>query len=107
MSVIEKDLFVEIIDDLKRADDYQNGLNTFFKDNDVDGYIYQPDCSISVVRLLHKMFENADSDNIISYFCYELEFGKKWKPGTIVEKDKKDINLSDASSLYDYLISNM
>jgi len=44
-----------------------------------------------------------DKYNDIAYFIYDLEYGSKWKVGTITTKDGKDIKLSTIKDLYDYL----
>lgn len=102
--MISRELFTESINSIIDADNYQKSLNKFFKDNDVDGYIYQPDCSIAVVNLLHGIFEDADNSDVISYFCFDLEFGKKWKSGMFKEEGK-EIKLATIDDLYDYLIT--
>lgn len=101
--IISKEDFVSIMDDLQKTNDYQRGLNRYFKNNDVDGYIYQPDCSCSVIKLLHMIFSDADFNEWISYFCFELDFGRKWKPKIITEKDGTDIKLETSEDLYNYL----
>lgn len=104
MNFISKEDFVNIIEDVKNTNDYQNNLNNFFRLNDVDGYIYQPDCCCAVIKLLHIIFQDADAEEWISYFCFELDFGRKWKPGTI-NHDGKEITLSTPEDLYDYLVN--
>lgn len=104
-NIISKDDFVSIIYDLQKTNDYQRGLNRYFKNHDVDGYIYQPDCSCSVIKLLHMIFGKKDIDEWISYFCFDLNFGKKWTPGSI-NRNGKDIKLENASDLYDLLSNN-
>ena len=102
--MIKKDLFVEVLEDAKKSDDYQNWLNKQLKLNGVDGYLFQPTCVDSVIKLLHTYFSEADSNDIISYFCFDLDYGRKWKPDTISE-DGVDIDISTSEKLYDYLIS--
>lgn len=105
--MISKELFVEIIDDLNRAENYQKDLNSFFKAHDTDGYIFQPDCSVSVLKLLHEMFGKADEADWIEYYCFELDYGKKYKPGCVVDEHNKEIDMSSAENLYDFLIRNV
>ena len=104
MNVISKDLFVEVINDLMAACDYAEDLNKFFESHDVDGYIYQPDCFVTVMKLLITLFK--DEAQWLDTYIFNLEFGKKWKPGSIVD-DGKEIKLSTPEELYDVLISCM
>ena len=100
---ISKDDFVLAIEDVKNVNKYTDGLNNYFHKNGVDGYIFQPDCSETVLRLLHNLFEESDKDGWIEYFCFELDFGAKWKRGMITKKDGSDIKLQTPQDLYDYL----
>ena len=45
------------------------------------GYIHNKSISI----LLSILKELVDDDDMIDYFCWELDFGKKWYPGCIIE----------------------
>ncbi len=103
--MITKDLFCEIIEDAKKADEYQNWLNAQLQKNGAEGYLFQPTCIDSVIKLLHFYFGNSDIDDMISYFCFELNYGKKWKEGMLIDKDGNDIVLSTPSDLYNYLTS--
>ena len=98
--IITKDFFVEIMESVKKTYKYQEGLNDYFSKNGVDGYIYQPDCIDTTIKILHKIFEKKDVDEWISYFCFELDFGKKYKIGMIKDEFGKDIPLSTFEDLY-------
>lgn len=98
-----KEDFVSAIEDVKNASKYQDGLNNYFRKNNVEGFIIQPDCSSTVLRLLHNIFGEADKGDWIEYFCLDLDYGKKWKPETATEKDGSDIKLETAEDLYDFL----
>lgn len=102
--ILSKDEFVDVINDVEKSIGYQNGLNSYFRKNEVDGYILQPDCVATVLRLLHIIFDKSDKDNLIERFCLELEFGRKWKSGVITNKDGISIELKSTEDLYDYLL---
>lgn len=55
-----------------------------------------------VMDLLEEIMDDRLGD--ISYFCIEMEFGKNYSPGSIVNKDGTEIDLSTADKLYDYLV---
>lgn len=101
--MIDKEQFINAISDVESVYRYQEGLNNYFRKNNVDGYIFQPDCSSTVIGLLHNTLGEKDKDGWIDYFCFELDFGKKWKEGTITEKDGTDIVLKTAEDLYNLL----
>lgn len=102
--MLSKEIFVQIIEDVKKKCDYQYELNDFYKSHGADGYIFQPDCSESVLLLLENIFD--DKDNWISYFCFELDFGRNWKEGMVTSKHGDDIPLSTPEELYELLTDN-
>jgi hypothetical protein len=54
-----------------------------------------------VVFLLRKLLKDAVEN--IDYFIYELDYGRKYEPGMITDKNGADIDFSTAEKLYDYL----
>ena len=105
--MITKDEFVAIVNEIEQVHKYSDSLNTFFHKNNVQGYLFQPNCTETALRLLHLIFKSEDTDEWISYFCYELDFGRKYKEGIVKDKDGADIKLQTAEDLYELLISNM
>lgn len=94
--------FITMIGELRMLKEAENNLNKAFK-------IFEPDFSyISfgryetlVVQALEYAFD--DKDSWISYFIYDLEFGKKWHKGCVTEKNGKDIPLKNANDLYNLI----
>lgn len=98
--ILTKETFIEIMEDIQKSHDYQEGLNDYFKKHDVDGYIYQPDCLSSSLKLLHLIFAEKDINEWISYFCFELDFGRKYKDGMVTDENGKNISLATVEDLY-------
>ena len=102
-----KEKFCEIlkkIDDTWELESKIYGLvwnydNKYKEDINMSG-MFVPLAS-EVVGLLAEIMQDECED--ISYFCYELDFGRDWKPGMVVDKNGRDINFSTAENLYDYL----
>ncbi len=101
--VITKEYFNEIMESVKNTCKYQEGLNNYFSKNGVDGYIYQPDCVDTTIKLLHNIFGEKDIDEWISYFCFELDFGRKYKEGVVKDEFGKNIPLATFDDLYTLL----
>ena len=97
---ISKEEFIKAIEDVKTVSKYHEGLNNFFRKNNVQGYIFQPDCCDTVLRLLHNVFSEGDKDKWIEYFCFDLNYGKKWEQGSIRDKYGKEIVLQTSEDLY-------
>ena len=102
--IITKEYFNEILQSVKSTYKYQEGLNDYFSKNGADGYIYQPDCVDTTLKLLHNIFGEKDKDEWISYFCFELDFGRKYKEGSVKDEFGKDIPLATFDDLYALLI---
>jgi len=60
--------------------------------------------STIIINLLEGLFN--DKSTWISYYVYELNWGKDYKDGSIIDKEKGIIKLANASDLYDILIDN-
>ena len=104
-----KELFVETIDEIKKQYDHDEKCSEAFKvilPNDfISGYSNHI-LKNQLIKILQLSFNDAHKDSWIEYFMWELEFGKKYKKGMATEKDGTEINLSDASHLFDFLIKN-
>lgn len=98
-----REFFTEIMEEVMKSHDYQEGLNKYFEKNDVDGYIYQPDCACATLKLLHHIFGEKDVDEWISYFCFELNFGRNYKDGAVSDEHGNNIPLATIDDLYNLL----
>lgn len=105
--MISKEQFRQILDRLEDTKILMEQVNTLFRnsrENIENNFCNAAAMSIShegvVIFLLGEIFNDQQED--ISYFMYELDFGKKYKPGSITSGDEQ-IDLSDAGKLYDYL----
>ena len=56
----------------------------------------------TVVYLLKTIM--LDKYDNIDYFIYEMDYGRSYEPGMIVDENDKEIDISTAEKLYDYLI---
>ena len=63
--LLSKEQFINAINDVENVCRYQEGLNNYFRKNNVDGYIFQPDCSSTVIGLLHTVLGEKDKDEWI------------------------------------------
>jgi hypothetical protein len=102
--MINKQDFINVIADIEKVYRYHENVNDFLRKNNVEGYIFQPDCSSTVIMLLHIMFGENDKNDWINYFCNEIDFGHKWVSGMIKDKDGSDIKLKNSGDLYDLLL---
>ena len=108
--MISKDKFCEIIQHIGFLQEQSERINLVLQDplyknitNDfVNAYAFNnPIIEQDLVDVLENMFD--DTDHWISYYLYELECGRSWKPGIIKNKNGEDISLKTAEDLYNLL----
>lgn len=106
--MISKSEFVNIINRLKATEDTADKVNEIIRnsvDCEISDFTHAGSLMIChadiVIRLLQNMFN--DKFENISYFIYDLDYGRKYKKGMITEADGRNIDLSTAEKLYDYL----
>ena len=108
--MISKEKFVEIINRLKNYNELQDKIDELFKDNIENrerDFINAGSICIGhesvVVYLLERIFDT----DMISYFIYELDYGKKYKAGCVLDENMNEIDLSTAEKMYDYLVQDI
>lgn len=57
----------------------------------------------ALFKIIQIAFKDNHKHSWIEYYCWELNFGKDYKEKCATRKDGTNIDLSDASKLYDYL----
>lgn len=96
--LISKEDFVSYMNDIKAVNDYQKDLNDLFNKHNIEGYLFQPDCIDTAVKLLELVME--DSDGWISYYCWDLDFGRCYEDGMILDESGCNIKLKTIDDLY-------
>ena len=107
--LLSKREFVDILKRLQTATELVDKVGELFRnsrDNLENDFCNGAGLQIShegiVVQLLEKIMD--DSYGNISYFIYELDYGKEYKEGCISD-DNGIIDISTAEKLYDFLVS--
>lgn len=107
--IINKEKFVEIMNRLKNYNDLQDKINELFEgyiDNRENDFCNAGSICIGhesvVVSILEDMFET----DLISWWIYELDYGKEYSPGALLI-DGKEIDVSTADKLYDVMIEDL
>ena len=56
-----------------------------------------------LIRILQEEFKDKTAHSWIEYYCYELDFGaENWRL-KVYDENKKEIPMSNAAELYDFL----
>ena len=102
--LISKENFIKYIDKIKRMRDIEDAINEAGKSIEFFQFSFG-DYEDLVFKVLEDAFDDQNS-GWISYFIYELDFGKKWHEGSITQYGKS-IPMRNAGELYDVLRSNI
>lgn len=103
---MNKDLFIDTINQIEELHRESEEVNSVLKKIDPEfggGYIHNK--SITILENLVKALVNDQYDNI-GYYMWEIDFGKGYKDGMITDADGNNIRLSNASELYDLIMSD-
>lgn len=79
-------------------------LAALFPDERVFGIYDNSKVNDALLHILQLEMNDVGKDSWIGYFCYELDFGAKYREGCATQYGK-NIDLSSPESLYDYLKS--
>lgn len=101
---ISRQDFVGMMDEIRKQNDFVDSLNKLFDDYGVDCHVYSFDSLDVAITALHLAVGDADKNEWISYYCWELDFGRAWEPGYIVDKDGNEFKLQTPEDLYDLLV---
>lgn len=105
--MITKKKFVSIIERMRDLNDLQDQINELIrnsKESMVLDFTESAGIMITMEDVIVDLLEETMDDKYedISYFIYELDYGREYEPGCI-SQDGKHLDFSCAESLYDYL----
>ncbi len=107
--IIDQLKFVQMLNRLKNYTKLQDQIDDLFKDlvdNTEQDFCNAGGICIGhesvVIDLLETMFET----DLISWWIYELDYGKDYKDGCLIENDR-NIDVSTPEKLYEVLIKEL
>ena len=96
LSIVEKD--VSFHDSLYK-------LSNNFSEEIIQDFTFDyPDLGVYIIELLEKVFK--DESQWISYWCYELDFGRQYEENIIQDEYGKDIPLKTKEDLWNIIVGN-
>lgn len=99
--MLSEKTFKEVISNLKEYQEKENALY----DNDLDISVVTESLIRSIFSLLKET--TGDESELISYFCYDLDFGKDWYVGCCTDDETDaDIKLETVQDLYNVLLND-
>lgn len=102
--ILPKEDFVTYINEIRDVMEYHKSLNDLFKKRGVDGYLFSPDCTHSLIRLLNNILQVEEQDSYIEKFCFDADFGKKLTPRMFLDENGCDVVITSPDELYDLLL---
>ena len=103
--IMSKESFCKVMDNYKSMFNFTDEMNDLFDKYKMDGNIYPPMCTETVIDLLEFIFN--DKNQWISYWIFELDFGKDYEDGYVKDEHGEVIPLKTTEDLYDLLVRNM
>lgn len=109
----EFEKYMSLIKAMYKFDTELNKLcDKYTTDVTIDNFCYDectlwfPSLNLSLcIELLEKLMHN--NLETIQYFVYELDFGEKWKPGMVPDKEGNDVKLQTIEELYNLLLKEV
>lgn len=101
--MLSKEEFINAMQDIENTYRFQKSIISCYKKHNIEGYLVQPDCCATALRLIHDIYINNDKAEWIDTFCFKLDFGKKWEPGILLDGNGKEIKLENSEDLYNLL----
>lgn len=106
--LISKQTFVKILETMRDREDLVLKINdiireykTTLHEDFLDGNALVIGSEDEILQLLEILMKDTCGD--ISYFMWEIDFGRDYEPGDIVHNGE-NVDMSSADKLYDYLL---
>lgn len=110
-SILSEQEFIDIINRLQEASDLQEQVDKLFRNSReniekdfCNAAALQISHESSVIFLLKRIMH--DQYEYIDYFIYELDYGRKYESGMIIDENGQDIDIHTPKLLYDFISNN-
>lgn len=104
-NVLSKKDFIKVMEEIKRQYDFYDALNDVFDKYDTDNSVYNYKSMDICISLLSAIFH--DDNDWIGYWIFELNMGKSFELGDVLDEEGNAIDISTIEKFYDFLIKNM
>ena len=99
--LLEKNEFCDYINEIINCIEYYNDLNKIFEKYGVNGCIYPPNCTASLIRMLKFEMDIPAGTTTIEDYCFNSKNRKSSK-----NRNQEDVKsqINSPQELYDYLL---
>ena len=102
---MSKESFCKVMDDYKTMFNFTDEMNELFDKYKLDGNIYPPMCTETVIDLLEFIFN--DKEQWIRHWIWALDFGNDYEEGDVKSPNGNIISLETTEDLYNLLVSDI
>lgn len=103
--MLSKEMFVECINFMRDRSDAMDRVNKLFTEEFEDSIFYPYFKYEAMMGRVLKDAMRDEKNDWISWFLYEVDYGRDAKPDSVTEADGTPIDLTTPEKLYDFLIS--
>lgn len=105
--MISQQLFVEAIDMIRPLKDYQADKMKLWKKYGADGYLIEPSCEATMLKIIKESFGKCEELEAIETFCYKNNFGRGKGNDIYVDSYGQNHTITSSDELYMYLMTNV
>lgn len=111
--MLSKDQFVQIMHKLQESDDATAAINKVMREysslKETRDFFDAAAFIVTNRQIIDELLEECMIDNgeWISYWVYELNYGREWSEGCVQDKNGNDIPLGTAEQLYEFLLAEL
>ena len=101
--MLSKEMFIKCINFMKERNDAMGKINEVFAEEFEDSIFYP---YFKYENMLGQVLKDTmrDEGDWISWFLYEMDYGRGVKPDSVSEADGTPIDLTTPGKLYDFLV---
>lgn len=103
--MITREGFKEVMTRIKKVWEFEDELDNFYRSHSIDYCCDTPNCIDVAIDLLEYIFH--DEFGWISYYVYELYWGRDYQDGDVKDKDGNVIPFKTLDDLYNMLEENL
>lgn len=103
--VLSFENFKKYLDSIKNLWDFEDEMNTVIRTHGGDDCSIWPSGWTDILSLLEFIFN--DKEEWISYWIYELDWGKEYEDDMIKDENGLSVKLQTEKDLYHLLLQNM
>lgn len=100
--MVDRNVFKRMLSSIQSELDMYDEIASVYHRYGVEHFLGATDVVDDIINILQIIFEDAE-DEMISYWVFELDFGRKWTENSVTDSYGHPIKLQTSDDLYNYL----